>query len=247
VVGDVHGRRDVLVRLLRDAGLLDHREGWSGADARLWLLGDLVDRGPDGVGVIELVMGLERSAPVRCLLGNHEAMLLAASRFGARPSVEAGGSFLANWLWNGGQERDLARLTADHVAWISGLPAVAREGDWLLLHADTDRYLRLGQAVEQACDGARAILGSDDPAAFATLLDVLFSRNGFHRFEAVDNVLAAFGGSRIVHGHTPIAFLLGVPPTTVTEPLVYGGGRVVNADHCLYDGGPGFVIRLDQL
>lgn len=243
----MHGRRDVLVSLLRDAGLLDSGERWKGADARLWLLGDLVDRGPDGIGVIDLVMGLERSAAVRCLLGNHEAMLLAARRFGARPSVEAGGSFLANWLWNGGQERDLARLTEEHVRWISGLPAVARESEWLLLHADTDRYLQLGHTVEEVCDAARAVLASDDPAAFATLLDVLFSRNGFHRPEAVDEVLAAFGGSRIVHGHTPIAFLRGVPPRTVTEPLVYGGGRVVNADHCLYDGGPGFVVRLDQL
>ena len=37
VVGDVHGHRDVLVRLLRDAGLVDDAERWSGEDAVLWL------------------------------------------------------------------------------------------------------------------------------------------------------------------------------------------------------------------
>ena len=245
VVGDVHGHRDVLVRLLRDAGLVDSEERWSGADARLWFLGDLVDRGPDGIGAIELVMGLERSASVGCLLGNHETLLLAVRRFGNRPSGGAGRSLVANWLWNGGRESDLARMTDEHATWIAGLPPLARVGDWLLLHSDTDRYLQLGSTVEQACAAVHGILASDDLESYDALMDVLFSRNALQRAQAVDEMLAAFGGSRIVHGHTPIAFLLHVPAETVTGPLVYGGGRVVNADHCLYDGGPGFVVRLD--
>ena len=77
VVGDVHGQRDVLVRLLRDAGLIDAHERWSGGDARLWLLGDLVDRGPDGIGAIDLVRRLQEEASVGCLLGNHEVMLIS--------------------------------------------------------------------------------------------------------------------------------------------------------------------------
>jgi len=59
VVGDVHGHRDVLVRLLREVGLVDPAERWSGGDALLWLVGDLVDRGPDGIGTIDLVRRLE--------------------------------------------------------------------------------------------------------------------------------------------------------------------------------------------
>ena len=61
-MGDVHGHRDVLVRLLGDVGLLDAGEAWTGADARLWLLGDLTDRGPDGIGTIDLVRRLERES-----------------------------------------------------------------------------------------------------------------------------------------------------------------------------------------
>ena len=49
-----------------------------------------------------------------------------------------------------------------------------------------------------------------------------------------------------MHGHTPIASALQVDPTTVTEPLVSRDGRVLNIDHCLFAGGPGFVVRLDE-
>ena len=155
VVGDVHGYRDALVRLLGDAGLVDGHEHWSGADARLWLLGDLTDRGPDGFGAIEFVMGLEREAAgnVRCLLGNHDALILAVARL-ADDAVDATGvSFREMWMMNGGSVRDLERLESRHLEWIERMPAVARDGEWLLLHADTDAYLGLGatpDAVNEA-------------------------------------------------------------------------------------------------
>lgn len=144
-MGDVHGHRDVLVGLLRDAGLLDASERWSGAEARLWLLGDLFDRGPDGIGALELVRRLERESTgaVRCLLGNHEALILAARRFGDEDTGFTGHSFLDVWKLNGGLDADLAALTDEQVGWITHLPPLAREGDWLLVHADTDAYLDL--------------------------------------------------------------------------------------------------------
>ena len=61
----------------------------------------------------------------------------------------------------------------------------------------------------------------------------------------VDALLERFGGTRIVHGHTPIASVREVDPRQVDRPLVYSGGRVWNIDHCLFAGGPGFVTRLD--
>jgi hypothetical protein len=32
----------------------------------------------------------------------------------------------------------------------------------------------------------------------------------------------------------------------VREPLLYADGRVMNVDHCLFAGGPGFVTRLER-
>jgi len=244
-VGDVHGCRDVLVGLLRDAGLVSGDERWSGADARLWLLGDLTDRGPDGVGAIELVRRLERESgeAVRCLLGNHEALLLAAARHGGEETSVPGETFYGLWELNGGVETDLRALTPEHLAWIATLPPLAVDGGSLLVHADTAAYLGLGGTVEAVARKAHTLLeGSADEVD--GLLVVLSDRMRLGDEAAVRSLLDAYGGSRIVHGHTPIAFVRGVDPRGVTGPLVYADGVVTNVDHCLFAGGPGFVTRL---
>jgi len=246
-VGDVHGHRDVLVTLLRDAGLVDERERWSGGHARVWLVGDLFDRGPDGIGALELVRRLERESggALRCLLGNHEVMILAARRFGRVETSFDGYTFLDVWKLNGGVDADLAALTDEHVDWIERLPPLARAADRLLLHADTDAYLELGRSVDDVAATTRAILRDGDAARVDELLGMISDRQRLDDPLAVDRLLAAYGGARILHGHTPIASVLGVEPRDVTEPLVYGDGRVTNVDHCLFAGGRGFVVRLD--
>ena len=247
VVGDVHGHRDVLVGLLRDAGLVDAAERWSGADAVLWLLGDLVDRGPDGIGAIDLVRRLERESEgsVRCLLGNHEAFLLAVHLAGDEDTGFPGTTFADVWLANGGVESDLRRLMPEHVDWISSLPAVAIEGDWLLLHADTDAYLRHGRTVAAINASVAGALRSGDPAELDELLETLSDRLRLFDPGVVDTLLTLLGGARIVHGHTPIASIRSVDPRAITAPLPSGDGRVLNVDHCLFGGGPGFVTRID--
>lgn len=245
VVGDVHGHREALVRLLRDAGLLDGSERWAGADARLWLLGDLVDRGPDGIGAIELAMRLEREGDVGCLLGNHEVLMLATHRFADVELDALGTTFRDVWARNGGRAGDLAALRDDHVGWLVERPPFARVDDWLLLHADTDAYLEYGASPEAIATAVARVLATGGAAEHGELRDAVSDRLALSDPVRLDRVLATLGGSRVVHGHTPIGIVTGEDPTEVTRPLVYAEGRAVNADHCLFAGGPGFVVRLD--
>lgn len=71
VVGDIHGRGSQLRALL---DLIPRDE----SDDTLIFIGDLIDRGADAIGCVELVLKLCRENPERviCLRGNHEQMLL---------------------------------------------------------------------------------------------------------------------------------------------------------------------------
>ena len=62
VTSDVHGHLDRLRGALVDAGLVNERGEWDGGSARLFVLGDLLDRGPDGLGVIEFLMAMQDQA-----------------------------------------------------------------------------------------------------------------------------------------------------------------------------------------
>ena len=44
------------------------KSSWSGEDARLWILGDFFDRGPDGIGVLRFVRQLIEQAPDGAIL-----------------------------------------------------------------------------------------------------------------------------------------------------------------------------------
>jgi hypothetical protein len=65
--------------IARAARLVDAKGNWAGDAAVLVQLGDVVDRGPDSLKIIQHLMQLQRQAPhaggkVIVLIGNHEAM-----------------------------------------------------------------------------------------------------------------------------------------------------------------------------
>ncbi|MBJ7291240.1 polynucleotide kinase-phosphatase [Williamsia sp.] len=85
VIGDVHGCLEELEGLLGRLGYVIGRDDRGRAvDAshpdrrRVIFVGDLVDRGPDSVGVLRLAMGMVDNHHALCVSGNHEAKLLRA-------------------------------------------------------------------------------------------------------------------------------------------------------------------------
>ena len=260
VIGDVHGELAKLRELLRGAELIrndeDETETWSGGESTLWLMGDLVDHGPDGIGAVELVMRLQQQAAevggrVQVLLGNHDVLLLAAHRFGNRPIPDSEKTCRDYWQENGGQETDLERITPDHVRWLSSLPAMAREGEHLLAHADALFYTRYGGSIAQVNRTMTDVLQSDDITRWDRLLDEFGEHRAFvdakTGAERARAFLRHFGGQQLVHGHTPVAKMTGQPPEAVREPLLYAGDQCLDVDPGMYLGGPGFVYRLPSL
>ncbi|WP_051504198.1 metallophosphoesterase [Sphingomonas jaspsi] len=157
-VGDVHGRLDLLDRLL---GKIDADLAERPADrVALVMLGDLIDRGPDSRGVVERLRTMDESRYRRiCLMGNHEEVLLRILA-GERGLVQ-------DWLLFGGAEclgsygvdaslvgrlperqalEIIRRAIPDaHSAFIESFADTLRFGDYLFVHAG----IRPGVAIEE--------------------------------------------------------------------------------------------------
>lgn len=254
VIGDIHGQYDKLVALLRDSGLIGPDLTWIAGRSTLWFLGDLVDRGPDSIGVIDLVMRLQREAhsaggKVGCLLGNHEVVVLGAYRFGNRHTTGTAGTFLLDWTANGGDFGDLERLTPERLEWFFSLPAMALAGDKLLIHADSEFYYEYGSTIDAVNQAFARILKQENAATVDHLLSNFSHRDSFIHFEgiaAAREFLQVYGGQQIVHGHSPILRVTRQRAEAVTEPLVYAGGLCINLDGGMYMGGPGLIYEVTQ-
>jgi serine/threonine protein phosphatase 1 len=155
-VGDIHGRLDLLDALLEMIDADDAKRG--PATTELIFLGDLVDRGPDSSGVVERLMALGRSRPVRFLMGNHEEVFLRAMagdvkalrfliRIGGRETLLSYG--ISEEEYRGLDYEELmplaqSKVPAAHLAFLSSFEKWIEVGDYLFVHAG----LRPGIAVE---------------------------------------------------------------------------------------------------
>lgn len=78
-IGDVHGSRVELEILLGQLGYEPGATGYRHSEGRTAIfVGDLVDRGPDSVGVLRLVMDMVRSGAALAVMGNHDDKLAQA-------------------------------------------------------------------------------------------------------------------------------------------------------------------------
>ncbi|MFT7686433.1 MAG: hypothetical protein ACI9FB_001778 [Candidatus Azotimanducaceae bacterium] len=78
-VGDLHGDYEQYIRVLKANKLVNAKLKWIGGDTHFVQLGDVTDRGPDSLKIINHLMKFEKQAKkaggmVHVLIGNHEAM-----------------------------------------------------------------------------------------------------------------------------------------------------------------------------
>jgi hypothetical protein len=118
-----------------------------------------------------------------------------------------------------------------------------------MMHSDTTAYLQWGESIDEVNDTVRAALSdAEDFQAHWDVWAKLTSRYHFARSDGADvagRMLSAYGGEVIIHGHSIIGGLTGVPSKEVDAPVLYAEGRVLAIDGGRYDGGPLLVVRLD--
>jgi bis(5'-nucleosyl)-tetraphosphatase (symmetrical) len=178
LVGDVQGCAEPLQRLLRLAGFSPSRD-------HLVVLGDLVNRGPASLQVLQLLAGLGSAAT--CLLGNHDLHLLAVAN-GTR-GLHKGDTF----------EGVLHAPNAAHwLHWLRHQRLAHMQDGWLCVHAGvvpqwtTAQTLALAAEVQLLLQGPQAaaffaVMYGNEPSRWAH--DLLASEQTMARARMVVNVL----------------------------------------------------------
>lgn len=251
-VGDVHGHLKNLRRLLEGAEMIDGNGVWVGGRRRLYMLGDLVDRGPQSLETMRFVRTLQREAArqgglVECMLGNHEALLLAGWTFRNDSDPSTSGSFMEAWLANGGQPEIVDGLRDDDIAWLERRPMLTLvDGTYLVGHADSLFVTDLGNTISEVNEAVADILRSHDADRWDVFVERLFDRFVFSKDpDAVEELFRRYGGRVFIHGHTPITNIAGTPAPLVQSAFSYAGGRVIDVDGGMYLGSPGFLHMVD--
>ncbi|MBV1879651.1 MAG: metallophosphoesterase [Pseudomonadales bacterium] len=248
VIGDLHGFYPEFESLLAQTGIIDQQLNWSANDDQLWLIGDLFDRGQQTLACIELIMKLQLQAPnmggqVACLLGNHELMFLAAHKFSNKPVAA---KLVRQWLDWGGHGDDFQNISAAQLEWLSQLPAMALIKNSLLIHADNLSYVRYGQSITEVNAYFQALMDNLDFELWQQVLTAFSARGAFNlRLNGPKNaaqMLHLYGGSKIIHGHTPIPIACGKTPQATRRAFNYADGLCYNVDAGIYLGSPGFVF-----
>src|ERR1700712_236870 len=137
LVGDVQGCAGALARLLAAIDFSPSRD-------QLYVLGDLVNRGPDSLGTLRLLRDLGSAAT--CVLGNHGGRLLAVPA-GVRPRHRS-------------DTLDDILAAPDREAWLDWVRqrrmAVHEQG-WLMLHAGVVPQWDLALTLTLAGDLEKAL------------------------------------------------------------------------------------------
>lgn len=183
-IGDVHGRDDLLEKLL--ARIVDeHRQAYPDEAGVIVYVGDYIDRGARSRDVIDRVMAGLPGFETVCLKGNHEELLLNCL---GNEDVH----HWETWLQNGGQEAAasfglsfryddydpaaLERAIGERrLAWLKGLRINYRAGPYFFVHAGIVPGRQLDKQLTK---------------------DMLWIRERF--LQSIED-----HGVVVVHGHTP--------------------------------------------
>lgn len=220
VIGDIHGERAMLDRLLAELPFL-------APDDTLLFLGDYLDRGPDSAGVIATLRRLPEKLVCKlvCLRGNHEdALLNAMDRKDPSFLLPVGNgvgesyrSFIDDATADPMSPEHVARffdpaawLPPAVVAWMRALPLWYRDQHATYVHAGLEGEGAAWSPPEQSAP--HSLLWQREPDFFLE-----------------------YSGPPLVFGHTPTRDL---PPTDPERTAAWERGPLWGIDTGAGKGGP---------
>lgn len=211
-ISDIHGRFDKYAAMLEKINFSDNDT--------LYVLGDVIDRGEDGIKIILDILGRDN---VVMLLGNHEAMMLDTLLEFTQITVSAISS-LGAWFSNGGEPTFNAYMeitSKERIAVLGALekmPCCAEitvgENDFVLVHGGLENF------------------APDRPLSSYSRDEIVWAEPDFER--------GYFDDRFTIIGHTPTQIICG-------EAKIIQAGKLIDIDcGCAFDGGRLGCLRLDD-
>lgn len=223
LVGDLHGRLDMLWSLLAAAGFSRFRD-------RVIALGDMIDRGAQGEELLDMV---DRLAWFHAVRGNHEAALAATPQdwFDSR-SDEKERAWAQNLSF--GRMLELAEIIRGMPLAIE-LPLPSKEAVVGLVHAEVPLGLPWPM-VRNVEVGIKDVLG----VVNSTASSLLCGRRRFYSWAVDRGRVKPVAGFEIGEWSEPIvgidAVFCGHTVTPSREPLALGGNIYLDTGPFLPDG-----------
>ena len=219
-VSDIHGDYNELVRLFQAAGVIDDNLGWSWGTGHLVIVGDIFDRGSSVTECLWLIYRLEREAEaaggrVHYLLGNHEMMALRGDERYVNPKYLSGivryttikyqdlfgpETELGRWL----RTKNLGVKLNDVLFVHGGLgPAAVERGlDLKSMNRTGRKLIDLSSSELFFSDEPFFVNGSEGPLWYRGYHYGMGDRYQPITSDELDQVLAYYGASAVVVGHT---------------------------------------------
>ena len=192
VIGDIHGEFGRMVDVLEKCGFDPDQDV-------LYSTGDLCDRGPEPVAVLDYLYTLPRFCPV---VGNHDLWLLGY--------LQQKLALDDYWLWVNCNHGDVTRKAVDSQSeeWkrnitdrISATPVVRKVGDFLICHGGFSDRVRKNVEPEKFLD--TPVRDLDDDTYDILYEDVVWDRTHLYNAMGTNKAEKAYG-CRVIVGHTPL-------------------------------------------
>lgn len=197
VIGDVHGCADELEALLAQLGYAVREGAYRHPDRTAVFVGDLIDRGPAQLRVLQIVKAMVDAGSARMVLGNHEFNALAYATEWPRGS----GKHLRPH--DDPDNPDAAKNERQHAEFLEQVTGEAR-AEYLAWFRTQPLWLDLGGIrVVHACwhEASMAALGDDRISTDEQL--VRASTKGDPIYEAVETLLKGPEISLVEHRQPP--------------------------------------------
>lgn len=215
VLSDVHGRKNRLVRMLKKINF--------GPEDTLYILGDVVDRGPDGVSILQMVSQMPN---VKLLLGNHEYEMLCTLE--DIPSNTY--NHRRTWYKNRGDVTEKAFLKlpeAEQKALLAYLHTLPLRFD---VTVNGQRYILIHASLTELYSPELAGV-HEDAEGFA-----VWDRKAILDYDS--------GGAILLIGHTPVNYLPFRPKGKQLKIVRYGNKWFIDCGCAIFGFAEGLCGRL---